>query len=77
MSILSTTDPTLLVVVVTGAATLVVVAVMSRMLSHDPREPPLAKSSIPIVGHMVGMATRKFDYYLDLWYVQRRRLVTT
>lgn len=33
---------------------------------HDPREPPLASSSLPVVGHMVGMMKSKFNYYVDL-----------
>ncbi|KAK8076766.1 hypothetical protein PG994_004038 [Apiospora phragmitis] len=33
---------------------------------HDPREPPLASSSLPIVGHLVGMMRSKFNYYVDL-----------
>ncbi|PVH95591.1 putative cytochrome P450 [Periconia macrospinosa] len=33
---------------------------------HDPREPPLAPSSLPIVGHMVGLMNRKFNFYADL-----------
>ena len=37
---------------------------------HDPREPPLAPASLPIVGHMVGMMKSKFNYYVDLRYVQ-------
>ncbi|KAK7917930.1 hypothetical protein PG985_009804 [Apiospora marii] len=33
---------------------------------HNPREPPLASSSLPVVGHMVGMMKSKFNYYVDL-----------
>ncbi|KAK8108112.1 uncharacterized protein PG998_010125 [Apiospora kogelbergensis] len=33
---------------------------------HDPREPPLAPASLPIVGHMFGMMKSKFNYYVDL-----------
>jgi hypothetical protein len=35
-------------------------------LNHDPREPPLAPQSIPIIGHILGMSMRKFEYYVDL-----------
>ncbi|KAI0104469.1 putative cytochrome P450 [Daldinia grandis] len=34
--------------------------------SHDPREPPLAPQSIPIIGHMVGLSRSKFNYYVNL-----------
>lgn len=34
--------------------------------SHDPREPPLAPQSIPIVGHLVGLSRSKFNYYVEL-----------
>jgi hypothetical protein len=37
-----------------------------RMFGHDPREPPLAPQSIPIVGHMVGLSRSSFNYYVDL-----------
>ncbi|KAK7936594.1 uncharacterized protein PG986_015032 [Apiospora aurea] len=33
---------------------------------HDPREPPLAPSSLPIVGHLLGMMKSKFNYYVEL-----------
>ncbi|VUC22732.1 unnamed protein product [Clonostachys rosea] len=56
------TDPTVL------AATVVVVSVVYFILrgGHDPREPPLAPSSIPIIGHVVGLSRRGFNYYVDL-----------
>lgn len=34
--------------------------------SHDPREPPLAPQSIPVVGHLIGLSRSKFNYYVDL-----------
>lgn len=36
--------------------------------SHDTREPPLAPQSIPIIGHMIGLARSKFNYYVDIRY---------
>ncbi|KAK8057936.1 hypothetical protein PG996_011873 [Apiospora saccharicola] len=45
---------------------------------HDPREPPLAPSSLPVVGHMVGMMRSKFNYYVDLsgaYQIIMKRLV--
>ncbi|KAI0390025.1 cytochrome P450 [Xylariaceae sp. FL0594] len=41
-------------------------AIYYKMFGHDPREPPLAPQSIPLVGHMVGMSRGKFNYYVDL-----------
>ncbi|KAI1206943.1 cytochrome P450 [Annulohypoxylon truncatum] len=37
-----------------------------KMWGHDPREPPLAPQSIPIIGHMIGLSRSKFNYYVDL-----------
>lgn len=50
-----------------GVATLIYF-VASKMFGHDPREPPLAPQSIPIVGHMLGLSRSKFNYYVDLRY---------
>lgn len=50
-----------------GVATLIYF-VASKMFGHDPREPPLAPQSIPIVGHMIGLSQSKFNYYVDLRY---------
>ncbi|CRG92635.1 25-hydroxycholesterol 7-alpha-hydroxylase [Talaromyces islandicus] len=36
------------------------------MFGHDPREPPLAPQSIPLIGHMVGLSKSSFNYYVDL-----------
>lgn len=38
--------------------------------SHDPREPPLAPQSIPILGHLIGLSRLKFNYYVDLRYLK-------
>ncbi|KAI2769288.1 cytochrome P450 [Daldinia loculata] len=37
-----------------------------KKFGHDPREPPLAPQSIPIIGHMVGLSRSKFNYYVNL-----------
>ncbi|CAH0038568.1 unnamed protein product [Clonostachys solani] len=49
-------------------ATIAVVSLAYFLLrgGHDPREPPLAPKSIPIVGHLVGLSRRGFNYYVDL-----------
>lgn len=60
-------DPTLFLIF----ASVVTLAYFAtrNMFGHDPREPPMALQSIPIVGHMVGLSRRKFNYYVDLRYV--------
>ncbi len=41
-----------------------------KIFGHDPREPPLAPQSIPIIGHMIGLSRRKFNYYIGLRYAR-------
>lgn len=62
----SISDPVFLLIF-TGIVSLAYVAVR-KPFSHDPREPPLAPQSVPIIGHMIGLSQRKFDYYVDLRY---------
>ncbi|RYP77947.1 hypothetical protein DL771_000806 [Monosporascus sp. 5C6A] len=59
-----TSDPIFLFIF-TGVVTLTYFATR-KMFGHDPREPPLAPQSIPIVGHLVGLSRSKFNYYVDL-----------
>lgn len=33
---------------------------------HDAREPPTLPSSIPVVGHVIGMLRKKARYYVQL-----------
>lgn len=61
------TDPILLLVSI-GVVTLSSFAAL-KMFGHDPREPPLAPQSIPILGHLIGLSRSKFNYYVDLRYV--------
>ncbi|KAL8714072.1 MAG: hypothetical protein Q9225_006631 [Loekoesia sp. 1 TL-2023] len=35
-------------------------------VSQDPKEPPLVPSSVPIIGHLIGLLRHKNDYYVDL-----------
>ena len=35
-------------------------------VKQDPQEPPLIKSKIPLVGHLIGLALRRNDYYVHL-----------
>lgn len=50
------------------AVTTIVVIAARKMLSHDPREPPLAPQSIPLIGHIIGLSRSKFNYYVELRY---------
>jgi hypothetical protein len=34
--------------------------------TKDPREPPEATSSNPLVGHVLGLMRNKFNYYVEL-----------
>lgn len=54
-----------LILLVIGIVTLFSFAAF-KMFGHDPREPPLAPSSIPIVGHMIGLSRSSFNYYVNL-----------
>ncbi len=65
MSSTTATDPTLLLAIVTGLVTLGYFA-NRKMFGRDSREPPLAPSSIPIIGHLVGLSRSKFNYYVEL-----------
>lgn len=60
----SVTDPTIIAISV-GVVTLVYI-VARKMFGHDPREPPLAPQSIPILGHLLGLSRSKFNYYVEL-----------
>lgn len=64
MMSIASSDP-IFVLFLIGAGTLAYLATRRR-LGHDPREPPLAPQSIPILGHMIGLSRKKFNYYVDL-----------
>ncbi|CAJ2505406.1 Uu.00g128000.m01.CDS01 [Anthostomella pinea] len=61
----STISNPILLVTFTGILTFTYFAVR-RLFGHDSREPPLARQSIPIVGHMIGPSRSKFNYYVEL-----------
>ncbi|KAF2155877.1 putative cytochrome P450 [Myriangium duriaei CBS 260.36] len=48
-----------------GAASLAYF-VVRKTFDHDPREPPLAPQSIPIIGHLIGLSRRSFNYCVQL-----------
>ena len=58
--------PTLLVAGAIGAITIYIALLQNK---HDPREPPLAKSTIPVIGHAIGIMRKSFNYYAQLRYV--------
>jgi cytochrome P450 len=59
------TDPPVALAIVTSLAT-VGYLTARKMFGHDPREPPLAPTSIPLVGHLLGLSRSKFNYYVEL-----------
>ncbi|KAJ0117817.1 hypothetical protein J7T55_002017 [Diaporthe amygdali] len=60
----SANEPTLLLLLI-GVVTVAIFAAR-KMFGHDPREPPLAPQSIPMVGHMIGLSRSSFNYHVDL-----------
>ncbi|KAF5126388.1 hypothetical protein E5D57_011085 [Metarhizium anisopliae] len=58
-------DPATLLVLTT-VVTLACFSILNMFGSHDPREPPLAPQRIPLIGHMVGLARSKFNYYVEI-----------
>jgi hypothetical protein len=55
--------------IVAALVTLIYLAARRMNFGHDPREPPLAPQSIPLIGHMVGLSKSSFNYYVDLRYL--------
>lgn len=51
--------------VLIGAAT-VAYFVARNVFGHDPYEPPSAPTSIPLIGHAVGLSRSSFNYYTEL-----------
>jgi len=37
--------------------------------SLDPREPPLVRSTVPFIGHILGLMQEQSDYFIRLVYV--------
>ncbi|KUI54984.1 25-hydroxycholesterol 7-alpha-hydroxylase [Cytospora mali] len=58
-------NPTTPLLVLIGSA-IVTYLVARSMFGHNPHEPPLAPSSIPLVGHVVGLSRSSFNYYTEL-----------
>ncbi|KAL2212819.1 putative cytochrome P450 [Sarocladium strictum] len=36
------------------------------LTKHDSREPPLAPTSIPVIGHIIGLTRETFNYYVNI-----------
>jgi cytochrome P450 len=67
MSITAFIDSTMIfTLMVASAIAFVLYVVLQRATIQDPREPPRASSSIPIIGHVIGLMRSKFDYYVQL-----------
>ncbi len=55
-----------------GAVTCLVIASSLLLLStllgprRDSNEPPYISPSIPYIGHLIGLLTKKYDYYVNL-----------
>ncbi|KAK6082992.1 25-hydroxycholesterol 7-alpha-hydroxylase 1 [Seiridium cupressi] len=58
-------NSTIPLLAITSAAT-VTFLIARNMFGHNPHEPPLAPSSIPIIGHVVGLSRSSFNYYTEL-----------
>ena len=64
-------DPTWQAMAATSAAMGIGLLSLALLLDRsglDPREPPLAKTSIPIIGHAIGIMRNSFNYYAQLRY---------
>lgn len=71
MMALTTENHTILPVLFVALVTIAYFAVR-KASSHDPREPPLAPQSIPVIGHMLGLARFTFNYHVNLRYVREQ-----
>lgn len=61
-------DSSLLLFFIGAVSLTLTYLVMQKMFGHDPREPPLARQSVPLVGHMIGLSRSKFNYYVEIRY---------
>lgn len=50
---------------------LLVIYVIQRAIepNHDPREPPIIRSRIPILGHIGALLTKGNKHFTNLWSV--------
>lgn len=40
-------------------------------LTQDPQEPPAVIGAVPFISHLIGLMTKKANYYVVLWSVMR------
>jgi len=45
-----------------------VLILLQRGSKRDSREPPLVSGPVPVIGHVIGLMRRSFNYYVDLRY---------
>lgn len=56
--------------ILTSAVIAIVTYLIARnMFGNNLQEPPPAPSSIPLIGHAVGLSRSSFNYYTELRYV--------
>jgi hypothetical protein len=63
--------PSVFVVAATGAISLYGLLHLLLHWIHDTREPPIAPTPIPFIGHAIGLARKKTGYYVELRSVLR------
>lgn len=56
----------LLVTAAAGAVSLFALAHLLIHWIHDAREPPIAATSIPFLGHAIGLARKKTRHHVEL-----------
>lgn len=64
-------SPSITVLATAFAAVFVSLLIIDRIIAApvDPREPPVVKSSIPVIGHWLSLATQYPDIYQKIAYV--------
>ncbi len=58
-------QPTTMVLAAVGIGACYVLAHLIGM-KQDPREPPLLPTTIPYLGHAIGVMRHKYNYYVQL-----------
>ncbi|KAH7088269.1 cytochrome P450 [Paraphoma chrysanthemicola] len=58
--------PGVLAITVASAITFIGVLHLLLRYLHDSREPPIAPTSIPFFGHLIGLIRKKSQYYVEL-----------
>jgi hypothetical protein len=66
----STLMPDTLATVAISAITLFGLLHLCLRWVHDDKEPPIAPTSIPFIGHLIGLTKKKSRYYVELRLVE-------